>query len=144
MDQTTLPKGYTFVWRETIRSEEIMQLRASVGWLPDKPYRWDECIERSLSVVGIRDSSETLVGIGFLAGNLRHAVLCDFCVHPAHRGKGLGKALLDARLEKADELAIPYLYASVSAENTLRKYYEAKGFGGTGGELFRSKQYDGQ
>jgi GNAT superfamily N-acetyltransferase len=78
------------------------------------------------------------VSVGFLAGNQRHAVLCDFLVNPEHRGKGIGLAVLHRRLNIAAKLSIPYLYADLAPTNNLRHHYEALGFIASGSLYFRA------
>lgn len=82
--------------------------------------------------MGVRHERGLLAGVGFLAGNLRHAVLCDFVVNPEHRGQGIGRAILNRRINIADALKIPYLYTELAPTNKLTKYYEELGFVATG------------
>lgn len=133
-----LPSGTTFANRHTIKAHEVLALRSSVGWDGGDLNIWNACLRDSLDVCGIRAEDGTLIGIGFLAGNQRHAVLCDLCVHPEHRGKGIALAILAKRMIFARDSALPYLYTSLAPENRLRSVYEGLGFVNTGGELFRA------
>ena len=81
------------------------------------------------------------MGIGFIAGNYRHAVLCDFNVRKEHQRKGIGRAILLARIKRAEELKIPYLYVSLHPSNPLRTLYEQLGFQEGDGSMFREKKY---
>lgn len=123
----TLPQGYSFVDGPSIRVDEVLVLRRSVGWSDDGAERWINCLSQSLYVCGVR-AGEQLVGIGFVAGNLRHAVFCDLCVHIDHQKKGIASALFERRLEWIKEQEIPYLYTSLSAANPLRRRYREAGF----------------
>jgi GNAT superfamily N-acetyltransferase len=132
-----LPDGYEVCDSSGIGAWEVIDLRLSVGWQSDTEERWDKCLAESLAVVGIRSDAGELVGIGFMAGNNRHAVLCDLVVKPDHQNKGLGSTILDERLRIADELGVKYLYTDVAPTNTLRYRYDDLGFVATGGGLFR-------
>jgi GNAT superfamily N-acetyltransferase len=139
-----LPEGYSWATRECILAEDVIALRASVGWFEQDDAsssieRWQACLQDSLCVQGvIEDSSQSLVGIGFIAGNRRHGVLCDLTVHPNHQLKGLARALLYARLHEAKMFGVPYLYTSLSQENTLKSLYLELGFSNTADNLFRA------
>jgi len=135
-----LPAGYVFVERESMSVSEVVALRESVGWTNNNEQEMSDCLRDSIDVCGVRDQNGALIGIDFLAGNRRHAVLCDFSVHPDHQGQGIGRAILQQRLRKLDELKIPYLYGSLSNENSLRRMYEDAGFTDTGNLLFKEKR----
>jgi GNAT superfamily N-acetyltransferase len=128
-----LPDNYSFVYKDTIAPQEVIALRSASNWGRENSILvWQEAINQSIETVGIRDANELLVGVGFLIGNSRHALLCDFTVHPEHRSQGLGKAILDRRLAIADEAGIAYLYTDISPTNTLRNRYLELGFVASG------------
>jgi ribosomal protein S18 acetylase RimI-like enzyme len=131
--------GYSIVDKSDISPEEIMTLRGMVGWDPDTSERWQECIERSLAIVGARDTDGQLIGMGRLVGDVRHAVLCDLAVVPEHRGQGIGSMILDERIRIADEMDVAYLYAELAADNPLARKYQDLGFVATGNGLFRAR-----
>ena len=133
-----LPEGYEWA-QEPVTAREIMKLRQSVGWDPGLEAIWSGCLNTALSLRAVRLSATgELVGVGFLTGNGRHAILCDFCVHVQHQGKGIGLAILHARIVDVERLRIPYLYTSISAKNPLKKVYVEYGFEGTEANLFRA------
>jgi GNAT superfamily N-acetyltransferase len=126
-----LPQGYEYA--ASFTAQEVVDLRTSSEWGTETNTElWQRVIDRSIASVGVRDTVGELVGVGFLAGNPRHAVLCDFLVHPGHRGQGLGRAILHRRVNIADQSEIPYLYIELSPTNRLRSYYEELGFISTG------------
>jgi GNAT superfamily N-acetyltransferase len=137
-DLAALPTATVLANRRDIRAHEVLALRSLVGWDGGDLDIWSSCIANSLDVCGIRTTEGELIGIGFLAGNARHAVLCDLCVHPLYRGRGIALSILARRLMFAAALPVPYLYTSLAPENRLRSVYEALGFVNTGGELFRA------
>ena len=128
-----LPETYTYADPGTIAPNEVIDLRDAADWGTERNEDvWEGVLQQSIATIGVRDSRDSLVGIGFLAGNPRHALLCDFVVHPSHRGIGIGSAILNRRINIADALNIPYLYTELAATNKLRKQYEELGFISTG------------
>ena len=126
-----LPEGYAYA--SALTADEVVSLRSESGWGTEKNIElWQRVIDESIAAVGVRDGTSKLVGVGFLAGNSRHAVLCDFIVSPDHREKGLGRAILNKRVNLADELEIPYLYTELAPTNRLKTHYEELGFVATG------------
>lgn len=132
----SLPDGFSFVYNDEIQVDEIIKLREKVGWESYDVDLWKRCVSESLITVGVSDGSD-LVGVGFLAGNSRHAVLCDLVVEPVYQGKGLGKSLLVERLNFADKNHIRYLYTEISESNPMGNLYEELGFQNTNKGLFR-------
>lgn len=132
-----LPEGYQF--SIDFSAEEVINLRSASGWGTEKNVElWQRVIDESIASVGVKNGSKELVGIGFLAGNPRHAVLCDFNVHPSHQGLGIGRAILHRRINLADARQIPYLYTELAPTNTLRSHYEKLGFVATGNAYTRA------
>lgn len=130
-----LPGEYSFVYTN-ILPEEINELREKFGWNPDTTQRWQECLDASI-VVGVRRNQE-LVGIGFIAGNARHGVLCDLSIDPAHEDQGLAQAIIKETLRLAKEKGMRYFYLHMSTLGSLREEYLNLGFQDTGGSLFRN------
>jgi ribosomal protein S18 acetylase RimI-like enzyme len=124
-----LPEAYSFVNRLGVTPEAVIALRSAANWGTEQsPDVWQSTIFQSLATVGVVDAKSDLVGVGFLAGNNRHAVLCDLVVHPDHRRQHIGQAILHKRLEIADDIGIPYLYTELSHMNTVRGLYVELGF----------------
>jgi GNAT superfamily N-acetyltransferase len=139
-EQIALPEGYRFVEKADINPADVISLRETVGWGNESAEKWQECIDDALEVTAVKDQSGSLIGIGFLVGNKRHAVLCDFVVKPDHQGKGIGTAILKKRMEKVEKLRIPYIYTDIAETNPLRDKYSSLGFVATGGGLFRNSK----
>lgn len=124
-----LPEAYSFVNRLGVTPEAIIALRGAANWGTEQSADvWQNTILQSLATVGVTDPTSELVGVGFLAGNNRHAVLCDLVVDPKHRGRGIGRAILLKRMEIADQIGIPYLYTELSRTNNLTGLYVELGF----------------
>ena len=130
-----LPDEYQFTYND-IQPEEINRLRQKFGWNPDSTERWRQCLDESI-VVGVRHN-QTLVGIGFIAGNSRHGVLCDLSIDPSHKGKRLSEAIINETLRLAKEKGMQYFYLHMSEPSPLRDEYLKLGFQDTGGSLFRN------
>jgi ribosomal protein S18 acetylase RimI-like enzyme len=131
-----LPAGYYFVDKTSIQPEEVIALRESVSWRGDAIDRWQKCIDQSLTIVGVRDSDSTLVGMACIAGNVRHAVLCDLAVNPIHQDRGIGTAIMSELLKEINDLGISYLYAELADTNPFRSQMLEYGFKVTGDSLF--------
>lgn len=128
-----LPQGYDMVNKHRISAMAVIGLRAASQWGTEQDLMiWEDVIDESLSVTGVVGPGKDLVGVGFLAGNLRHAVLCDLVVHPDHRGRGIGQAIIRRRVQLAGEMNIPYLYTELSHTNTLTTLYQELGFAAAG------------
>ncbi len=134
MHRETLPEGYSFA--EKVSAQEVINLRTTCQWGAERRIEaWRQAIDTSLAVVGVRIESD-LVGVGFLSGNTRHAFLSDLTVHPEHRSRGIGRAIVARRLNLASSMGpngIPYIYAEILASNTLSDYYVQLGFAGVEG-----------
>lgn len=132
-----LPEGYRFINKNDISADEIIALRESINWKGDTQERWMSCIDQSLAIVGVRSSETYLVGMACIAGNVRHAVLCDLTVNPAHQHKGIGAAIMSELLRTADSIGASYLYAELADTNPFRDSMMQSGFKETGDSLFR-------
>lgn len=134
-----LPECYSFVEKGQISGNEVLALRDASDWGTVRDVqKWQRALDTSLAVAGVRSESKELVGVGFLAGNARQAILCDLVVHPEHRGKNIGKAILSQRLKQADEIGVDYIYTELSETNNLSSFYLAVGFRAVNNALVRS------
>jgi GNAT superfamily N-acetyltransferase len=134
-----LPDGYMFGDRTNVQPEEVMRLRESVGWQTDLAKRWTSVLASNLAVISVRDSNDMLVGMACLAGNVRHAVVCDLVVSPDHQHKGIGEAIMAQLEEATSRLGVWYVYAELAPTNPFREKMIASGFKETGASLFRSQ-----
>lgn len=115
-------------------------LRKSVGWDGATPDIWEQCLRQAGGiVVGVRDSAGALVGMGRVTPDPRHAVFCDLAVNPNHQGQGIGTAIIQKRIEWADQKHITYLYTDLSDSNPLLDVYMSVGFIKKERSLFRSR-----
>jgi ribosomal protein S18 acetylase RimI-like enzyme len=131
-----LPNGYSFIYKADIPITDIILLRKSVGWKGDTLNRWIDVLKWSLFTVGVYDAENKLVGMACLAGNARHAVMCDLCVSPEHQHKGIGQALMAQLYDAVSALKVSYVYAELAETNPFRKIMLESGFKDTGTGLF--------
>jgi GNAT superfamily N-acetyltransferase len=138
-DSVGLPDDYYMVDGFALQGQEVVILRKQSEWGTDfNVGLWQSVIDKSIASVGVVGPKQNLVGVGFLAGNPRHAVLCDLDVHPNHRHKGIGQAIVRRRVQIADQLEIPYLYTELAPTNSLRSLYEELGFQAAGNAYTRA------
>jgi ribosomal protein S18 acetylase RimI-like enzyme len=141
-DRAPLPEGYQYAGK--IKAKELASLMQEVGWPATTPsLRRDRRVWGSKGIstfeVGVRDKSGKLVGYGALFHKGKDGELGNFVVSPDHQGQGIGKVIIDERLEMAEQTGLTSLYMPfLDQTNTLRSYYEEKGFReGTSGEVVR-------
>jgi GNAT superfamily N-acetyltransferase len=145
MAGSPLPEGYRYENPAAkIAPAERAELMRSVGWNATSPriMRSEENFRaRGISFVdaAVRDAAGELVGFGRVLQLGANGELCDFTVSPAHQHKGIGKAIIDERLRRAEASGIRSFYMPyLTTTNTLRSYYEELGFQETLlGELVR-------
>ena len=129
-----LPRGYSFAKPSDINADEAVSLFRASELMPSHPsdyttlQEWDELIQESIEVVGVRDRDKILVGIGFLTGDLKQGALANLSVHPRHRHQGLGRAIVSERIRIADKLDIPKIDTLLIPTNNLRQFYVELGF----------------
>ncbi len=121
---------YSFAVKGDVRPQEIMDLRGSVGWDIENEAVWEQCLAQALCWVTARDGATSqLVGIGFLVGNARHAMLVDMSVHPKVQRHGIGRRLQAERIAYAREHKVRYVTLNVDdSKPWLRRFYETMGF----------------
>lgn len=133
-NSSELPRGYRFVDASTISPDEAVDLYRATEYIdPTYPVsialdEWDEALQQSLAVVGVRDKNRKLVGLGTLNGDVSHAALSDLMVDPNHQHLGIGRALVKKRVEIADRIGVQRVNTLLSTTNTLGKLYLQLGF----------------
>lgn len=111
-----------------INPEEIQALRISVEWGSDETEVWRSTIETALAVASVRRNHK-LIGIGFLVGGPRHAVLCDVAVHPKVQTEGIGGNIVDALVQQAKDQRIKYVTLTFNEQSPwLEDFYRKYGF----------------
>ncbi len=140
-DFPTLPEGYAYDKREDIANKrELADLMnaANVDKPEATPQELDELDHflyghgvRSRGI-GVRDLDGDLVGYALVVYKSNHAEFASLCVHPNHQGLGIGRALVDARLQFVEKEAIESIcIPELLSTNSLRTYYLQHGFQAT-------------
>jgi N-acetylglutamate synthase-like GNAT family acetyltransferase len=123
-----MPPPYEVSLDRYIDPTEIQTLRASVEWGTDEIEVWQTTLETALAVASVRQNQE-LIGIGFLVGSPRHAVLCDVTVHPKAQKEGVGGNIVDALVGQAEDQQIKYVTLTFNEQSPwLEKFYRKHGF----------------
>ena len=142
-ESTPLPADYDFAVSNSVTQAEVRKLFLDNGWQDevqgfpnlfsrrDAPF--NERVFGVLATVGVRAADQMLVGIGVLRGyvigeDLRCGHLENLMVDSRHRGQGIGKALVSARVKIADSSNIEQLTTELDTTNTLPHHYFALGF----------------
>jgi GNAT superfamily N-acetyltransferase len=117
--------GVTINERQPIASAEINGLRA-VGWPEAGAQDWDAVLRHGLGWVTahLDDQLVGFVNVAWDGGS--HAFLLDTVVHPAVRGRGVGRALVERAAAMAREAGAEWLHVDFDPE--LVAFYKACGF----------------
>jgi GNAT superfamily N-acetyltransferase len=131
-----LPSGYAFADATYMQPAEVVRLLQHLPGGQDLTAsslvirNWTfQARGLSMLAAGVQSADTQLVGYGSIFYKNDHGELGDFVVHPAHRGRGLGKAIIQRRLGLAATNGITSLYIEdLEATNHLRSHYIAHGF----------------
>jgi len=128
----------------------LAELHRGEGWCYDDEVvlndYWDDSFDKESILVAEVDGK--VVGTLEVAKAYKarfgfFAVLRRFVVHPAYRGRGVGKALIQYALEEAKRMGCNALELSVDPENTRpHKFYESLGFRDDRTEVIMVKPLD--
>ncbi len=115
---------------KSVTAREVLDLRAASGSFDGDETLWTTAVEQSMCVVTARTaSSGELVGLGFVAGSIRHAQLCDLTVHEGYRGHGIGSAIFDECVAFARDANIRFFGLTWDRSTPwLHPFYERHGF----------------
>ena len=101
--------------------EVVMDLLASSYWAKDRPRAvMEKAIEHSICLGLYLNGSQ----VGFARGVTDHATftwVCDVIIHPAHRGRGLGKWMMQCFLEHPELQSVSYHLRTADAHGLYEK-----------------------
>lgn len=122
-----LPPGYT-LRHGTPPVAEYLQLRKAAGMTPHDEAAAKAGLPNTLIGVLIEHDGE-IVGMGRVVGDggLFYQVV-DIAVRPDHQGRGLGKAVISALMERLVAAASARAYVSLIADGDARHLYARYGF----------------
>ena len=123
----SLPDGYALSF-ETPTVEDHVRLRIVAGLTPMPAENAARGLPNTLVGVAVRREGR-VIGMGRAVGDGGlFAQICDIAVEPAHQGKGLGKAIMAALMQRLAEVATPGCYVSLIADGEAWKLYAQYGF----------------
>lgn len=140
-NQPALPNGYCFFNPYSVGLREVTALDEAVNgingsWMSELD--WPDTDHEKRTYVGVRSLiDKTLVGLALLEKceqqksedlTLRVGALGYMMVHPNHRHKGLGKALIMERIRLAKLSDLEKLTILLTTTNSLRPFYQELGF----------------
>lgn len=113
---------------ETPSSDDYRRLRQIAGLSEKSAEATAAGLPNTIVGVVIRDA-DTVVGIGRMIGDggLFFQIV-DIAVDPAHQGRGLGKRIVGALIERLRAVAPKGAYASLIADGEAHRLYAQFGF----------------
>ena len=129
VEAANLPAGYSFAYSDTITVEELtLQLQRFHGYI-----YYEDQVARDLRteavegihryVVGVRMPNGELVGSAALLYDHVEAEFDNLIVKKSERKHGIGRALVDRRIEIADALGITVIGMQLREDSRLATYY---------------------
>ena len=119
--------GYEIV-PEVPGIEDYLRLRVASGLSPKTREQAEKGLPNTWSGVSVLMGSE-VVGMGRIIGDGGTAFLVvDIALEPAHQGKGLGKAIMAALMQRLKAEAPEGAYVSLIADGDAKHLYAKYGF----------------
>ncbi len=123
-NQSTKPE-YSIHRGHSIEPEEIESLRTIVGW--DKMEgKYAQILPRFYTYYSVRTANELVGFLSILSDGMGDAFLIDLMVHPDHRGKGIGTALVRQTIRDMKSEGIKCIQVTFNPE--LESFYKRFGF----------------
>jgi GNAT superfamily N-acetyltransferase len=127
-------------WRGPVTNEEANALHAEAFGtrvFDASEWNWERLLrDHSLGWVTARDGTALVGMVNVVWDGLVHAWLQDLMVTATHRGRGLGRRLVEAATEHARAAGCEWLH--VDFDDDLRRFYlDACGFRPTNAGLLR-------
>ena len=80
---------------ELIDAIELNRLLETAHWNIEPPTRLQEALRKTWGWLTVRDESDNLIGfVRVFSDGVKHAYVLNMIVHPDHRKKGIGSALM--------------------------------------------------
>lgn len=110
--------------------DDYLHLRAASGLSPRTPEQGQPALDNSWAWFHVKHTpTETTVGMGRLLGDGGwYFMVADMATLPEHQHRGIGRAILQALLDRVDEHAPPGAYITLMADAPGRPLYESLGF----------------
>ena len=122
-----MPDGYELA-AETPPAEDYLRLRVAAGLSRKSPEGAAIGLANSWHAVVVRHGGE-IVGMGRVIGDGGlFFMVVDIAVEPAHQGRGLGKAIMAALVERLREAAPSRAHVALIADGEAHRLYAQYGF----------------
>jgi ribosomal protein S18 acetylase RimI-like enzyme len=109
--------------------EDYRRLRRGVGWNDVDEPAADEGLRRSLASFCLVDAADEVVGIARVVGDGGiYFYVQDVIVDRRYRGRGHGRALMDAVMSFIGREARPGAFVGLMAARGVTRFYERYGF----------------
>lgn len=129
--------------RQMVRADvpRVAALEVASFTAPWKADTFEQLLDRSgCHLLVLDDGDEGVVAYAVLWCILDQGELANLAVADTHRGRGLGRRLLDQVMDRARETGVESLYLEVRVSNEAAiELYRSAGFKDVG---FRKKYYD--
>ena len=121
------PDGYELA-AETPPAEDYLRLRVAAGLSRKSPEGAAIGLANSWHAVVVRHGGE-IVGMGRVIGDGGlFFMVVDIAVEPAHQGRGLGKAIMAALVERLRQAAPSRAHVALIADGEAHRLYAQYGF----------------
>jgi GNAT superfamily N-acetyltransferase len=108
---------------------DYLRLRLESGLSPKSEAQGAGALTGSWTFRHVVDAGGEVVGMGRVVGDgAWYFLIADMATLPAHQGRGIGGAILDALLAHVTEHAPPGAYVTLTADPPGRRLYEQRGF----------------
>lgn len=108
--------------------EDYLRLRVAAGLSPKTREQAEKGLPNSWFGVSVVQSGAT-IGMGRVIGDGGTAFqIVDIALEPAHHGKGLGKAIMQALMDRLNAEAPQGAYVSLIADGDAKHLYAKYGF----------------
>jgi len=122
-----MPDGYELA-AETPPAEDYLRLRVAAGLSRKSPEGAAIGLANSWHAVVVRHGGE-IVGMGRVIGDGGlFFMVVDIAVEPAHQGRGLGKAIMAALVERLRAAAPSRAHVALIADGEAHRLYAQYGF----------------
>ena len=122
-----IPEGYELT-AETPAAADYLRLRVAAGLSRKSPEGAEIGLANSWHAVVVRHGGE-IVGMGRVIGDGGlFFMVVDIAVEPAHQGRGLGKAIMAALVERLKAAAPSRAHVALIADGEAHRLYAQYGF----------------
>ena len=117
-------------YTDSITPEEYMELRRKVGWRQFPMEEARNCVENAYMVLCVRDEDRAVGVVRLLWDGGYVAFLSDVIVDPEYQGRGIGRTLVEAVIQRIrDDMKPGYMVKlNLNSAKGKEPFYEKFGF----------------